>query len=208
MPEIHINEAPPTELQITAQADAKAALEKAREAIEHAAQVEFIAWRETQSPIIQALTDEWSEHAAKFGKDPRFKLDSRVSEKTGKTIYFVKNGNGFHESYTSPEHALFLLVDSHRVRVEDMESTHDRIRSIAKNKRSRAFKDEIENQKSIVRANARKQMIDSDVEVAAETRAARKVVTEIAQRIRAENPRMSGADRDALVIAEIEKLER
>lgn len=42
-------------------------------------------------------------------------------------IYTVTSPNGYHESAESHEHALFLLVDSHRTRVEDTPALHERI---------------------------------------------------------------------------------
>lgn len=45
----------------------------------------------------------------------------------GSTIYAVKTANGYHESAESYDHALFLLVDSFRTRIEDTQEFRDRL---------------------------------------------------------------------------------
>lgn len=49
--------------------------------------------------------------------------------KDGRDIFIVMCPNGYHESYESHAHAMHLLVDSFRTRVEDLPATHERIQA-------------------------------------------------------------------------------
>ena len=60
------------------------------------------------------------------------KMDAGVefcerTDRDGRTIYIARCPNGHHESYTSHEHALYSLLDSHRTRYEDTPECHARI---------------------------------------------------------------------------------
>ncbi len=121
--ELHIEESP-------APIDEEA---KQREAlIEALAEVEQIAafswWLSEQSETVQKLAAEFAEIGARKGfKHSRINVTTEI--KKGRTIWTCHALNGYHQSTTSAEHAVFLLVDSHRTRVEDTEGFRERVQA-------------------------------------------------------------------------------
>lgn len=76
----------------------------------------------------QALFVELAEMQRTRRMTPGYEFVTRQG-KRGEDIYVAKCPNGHHESAEGYEHALFLLVDSLRVRIEDTEALHLRIQS-------------------------------------------------------------------------------
>lgn len=111
--EIHIPEEPAPE--------ADAAYVASKEAAELEAIAQWGEWLATQSETIQALAEEWAAH-----RHSRFTLSER-RDRRGRTVYVCDCEHGHHESLQSYEHAIFLLVDSHRVRLEDRPETAARV---------------------------------------------------------------------------------
>jgi hypothetical protein len=126
------------------------------------------AWLSTQSETVQALAAEWAAL-----RNTRFKF-GQTHDRRGRKLYTCSSKYGHHESYQSHEHALFLLVDSHRARIEDKPETHQRILAWAGH---------------------------------ADVKQARATARAIAKRIREENPNMPGEQRDALVLAALDRAE-
>jgi hypothetical protein len=85
------------------------------------ATAQFAEWLGAQSETTQALVSEWM---ALRGSRPT--LSERI-DKQHRKVYVVDCEHGHHESLKSHEHALFLLVDSHRVRIEDLPETRARL---------------------------------------------------------------------------------
>lgn len=92
-----------------------------QQAAEMLAVAAWAEWLSTQSETVQALAQEWSTL-----KPSRFTLSER-KDKKGRAVYVCECEHGYHESLQSYEHALFRLVDSHRVREEDKPETRARI---------------------------------------------------------------------------------
>lgn len=92
----------------------------------------------------------------------------------GRPIFIVRCDNGWHESFNGFEEALELLLEAHRTRVEDLETTHQRML----------------------------ELWGGD-----DMKTARRRCAELAARVRAANPDADGPQRDALVLAELERLE-
>lgn len=121
MPEIFVEELPlePSEKELKGLADAVAEL----------AQIAaFAEWFDGQSKIVQELGRELGAIQAARGMNPRFQIDTL--ERYGRPLYVAHCANGRHESRQSEEHAMFLLVDSFRTRIEDKPETHERIMEI------------------------------------------------------------------------------
>jgi hypothetical protein len=165
MPEIHITEQP-VEESVEGQI---ASLESERE--ELLAIAEHAEWLETQSETTQELARELAAKQTAGAMKPRFTLSTET--RRGSTVYIAQSANGYHESRQSPEHALFLLVDSHRTRIEDTPAFHARI--LAKS--------------------------------GGDIKSARAVAMDLARSVRAANPNMPGAARDALVLAALQMRE-
>ena len=70
-----------------------------------------------------SLATEWRDIQEARHLPAGLSFDARRS-RDGRPVFIVSCGNGYHESLRGYEHALELLVDSHRTRVEDLESTH------------------------------------------------------------------------------------
>ena len=120
MPEIHIDDTPEMVDETVAQAEANAAVAKELEAI-----AEFGRQLSLMSPTIQALASEYG--LFRHVRNPRFAITESVVR--GQRIWTCESENGFHQSKTSAEHALFLLVDSHRTRIEDTEAFRLRVKA-------------------------------------------------------------------------------
>lgn len=117
MPEIHI-----AEIETTDEKE----LRRQAKIIEDLDQIaSFAEWFETQSETVKALGAELAEIQAARGMNPRFQVDTE--ERYGRPLYVAHCANGRHESRQSPEHAMFLLVDSFRTRAEDRPETHERL---------------------------------------------------------------------------------
>jgi hypothetical protein len=85
----------------------------------------FAEWFDAQSDTVKDLGRELLAIQEARGMNPRFQLDTE--ERYGKPIFIARCGNGRHESRQSPEHAMFLMVDSFRTRGEDRPETHARV---------------------------------------------------------------------------------
>jgi hypothetical protein len=109
MPEIHI----PTE---AADPQVDEAARIATGLRELADRTSWELWLSEQSATTQALAAEWQAL-----RGSRFAL-RRKADKQGRIVHVCESTHGYHESRQSAEHALFLLVDSHRVREEDRTS--------------------------------------------------------------------------------------
>lgn len=117
MPEIFIPEQAPNAVD---------GLERAaRELEELADRAAWELWLSTQSETIQALAAELET----LRKGVRFSL-AMSTDHRGRRLYVCTAPIGHHESRQSYEHALFLLVDSHRIRLEDRPETARLVRFI------------------------------------------------------------------------------
>ncbi len=76
-----------------------------------------------------ALFAELEAMQAKYKMATGHEFSVRQAPRTGFPVYICKTANGHHESAESYEHALFLLVDSFRTRIEDTEAVHLRIQA-------------------------------------------------------------------------------
>lgn len=137
-----------------------------RELAETEATANWEIWLSTQSETIQALAAEW----AALRNGDRFRFSESVDRQMRK-LYVCSSKYGHHESYQSRDHALYLLVDSHRVRAEDRPETRARL-----------------------------------VALGHEPSTALRLCQAIGRNV-AKGGRMPGAEHDALVDAEIRKLE-
>ena len=162
MPEMFI---PEIDVDTSAQEEAAKLEEQAAEFAAIAAHGEWLA---TQPETIRTLGEEL---ATKGKQAPRFALGTKV--RRGVTIYTAESPNGYHESKQSHEHALFLLVDSFRVRVEDTPEVHARILSKS----------------------------------GGDIKSARALAAHIARTVREAHPKVSGEERDALVLAALQERE-
>lgn len=89
-------------------------------------------WLSEQSETIQALAAEWADL-----RGDRFMLSMSV-DRRGRRLFVCSSRFGSSESLQSHEHALFLLVDAHRVRAEDRPEHHARIGGDVKQARREA----------------------------------------------------------------------
>lgn len=121
MPEIFIADeaSGPSEKELKARADQIEELEQI---------AAFAEWFGKQSETVQELGRELDALQAARGMNRRFMLETE--ERYGRPLFVAHCANGRHESRQSPEHALFLLVDSFRTRAEDKAETHARIMQI------------------------------------------------------------------------------
>lgn len=111
--EIHIAEEP---LDVALHAAVKLEVQAA----EFEELARYAEWLLKQSETFQALASEWASL-----RGSRLMLDE-LKTRRGR-IFRVSCDHGIHESLQSAEHALFLLVDSHRVRVTDTAEFRDRV---------------------------------------------------------------------------------
>lgn len=114
MPEIHI----PAEA-VSPEVDEK--LLAARELEELAKRTAWDLWLGDQGAKIQALAAEWSAL-----RGTTFELSTK-HDRRGRVVFVCESRFGYHESHQSHEHALFLMVDAHRTRLEDRPETAARI---------------------------------------------------------------------------------
>lgn len=124
--EIHVDESQAPINADAVRADLMARQERELRQIEEIAL--FTGWLSEQSETIQALAREY----AQIGIKRRFehaRINVTVSFKDGRTVWTCHALNGLHQSTTSAEHAVFLLVDSHRTRVEDTEEFRARVQA-------------------------------------------------------------------------------
>ncbi len=77
------------------------------------------------SVVANVLRLEWLQMALERKMPTQVMYDAKRDTR-GRPVFSVRSDNGYHESYVGFEDALFLLVDSHRTREEDLESTHQR----------------------------------------------------------------------------------
>jgi hypothetical protein len=87
----------------------------------------FVAWLAAQSPSLQALAAELFAIQERLGLPNGFRPLAPFT-RDGRKIFAIRFSNGYHESETSHEAALALLVDAWRTRVEDLATTHARIK--------------------------------------------------------------------------------
>ncbi len=123
MREIHVEESP-------APLDEAAKLAEELAAYEEKLRLSatFAEWLGEQSETVQKLVEE----NAEIGRAKRFAntfVNVTCETKKGRTVWTCHAANGFHQSTTSAEHAVFLLVDSHRTRVEDTEEFRERLQA-------------------------------------------------------------------------------
>ncbi len=84
-------------------------------------------WLDTQSEIVKELATELATVQTDRKMCPRFTVETTIVR--GRTIHTASCANGVHQSLQSPEHAVFLMVDSFRTREEDKPEIHERIKA-------------------------------------------------------------------------------
>lgn len=155
-----------------------------------------------------ALRAEWSALASSRGMSDGLLFDARRG-KQGQPIFIVISSNGYHESYESFEHAISLLVDSHRTRAEDREEVYSRLIPILPN--SDEGRRAIQRCRSLVarrHASAGIELNDENVRDAlALPMAAREVCSAMAKVVARDNPSVTSEERDRLLIEAISDLE-
>lgn len=191
---------------------ASAAAEQERAALraafhELAAWAIFSTWLDQQSENVRTLAEEW--RAIGPGLKRFAFLPPEL--KNGRIEYWCVTSHAQIRSYVSHEHALFLMVDAFRTRIEDKAETWDRIATIPAEKRAEAHRKLVEESRGrILQTNSKEGRLatTSAVDRAANRSAGRRVAEAIAKMVKKQNPRMPGPQRDALVLAEIAKLEK
>lgn len=161
----------------------------------------------TISESCVALRSEWSALAATRGMSDGLLFDARRG-KRGEPIFIVISSNGYHESYSSFEDAIRLLVDSHRTRAEDREEVYSRLIPVLPN--SEEGQAAIRRCRSIVvrrHSNAGIELEEDTREALSMSMAAREVCSNMAKIIVHDNPAVTGEDRDRLLIEAIAILE-
>lgn len=124
MPEIFIPEEPRDADEEARYAESVRLARETEELLQIAA---FTEWIETQSETVRALGAELIELQTARKMSPRFMITEVTLH--GRTIWTAVCANGIHQSRQSAEHALFLLVDSFRTRIEDKPETHARVQA-------------------------------------------------------------------------------
>lgn len=175
---------------------------RAEEAARHAS---FIEWLAAQPASFKALADELFEMQSARKMAHGFVPSIRAG-KDGRPIFVIRCANGHHESDESHEHALELLLDSHRTRIEDLESTHETARAaLRKTQAGReaiaVAREEVVQRRHLSRRPPLPEAVRDHV---AEMMAARVHCAELGRRIKAENPSLAGPERDALVRAALD----
>lgn len=82
-----------------------------------------------ESAVALALRTEWLLMCGQRLMPTEVMYDARRDSK-GLPVFIVRAQNGYHESPESFEHALELLVDSHRTRPEDLFENHQRMMAL------------------------------------------------------------------------------
>lgn len=89
---------------------------------------DFVAWLADQPESFRNLASKWFDLQTERKMPPGFSA-TIFRDRRGRLVYEVSCANGVHQSHESFEHALELLIDSHRPRVEDLEATHLRMQA-------------------------------------------------------------------------------
>lgn len=102
--------------------------EAAHAAAVAAANARFVEWLAGQTDTFKALANEL--FAMQDERKMAHGLTARIfRDDAGKIVYEVSCRNGVHQSHDSHEAALESMVDSFRIRIEHLESTHERMRA-------------------------------------------------------------------------------
>lgn len=123
----------------------------------------FASWLSEQSETVQALAAEWGSM-----RSSRFKFYERQDSR-GRDVFGVQCEHGQHESHQGHEHALFLLVDSHRTRAEDTPEFRARLEALGMTPKE-ALQRSQQMGRDVAKASGRMPIEDHDALVEAEMR--------------------------------------
>lgn len=154
-----------------------------------------------------ALLKEWYEIAKARGLSTELLFDARRG-KQGEPIFIVGSPNGYHESRSSFEHAVLLLVDSHRTRAEDLEEVYSRLIPILPNS-DEGLATIQKCRSAVVRRHAAAgiDLTEEQREALALSMAARETCSKMAKTILAAKPNATSEERDQLLLEAIAILE-